>query len=228
MASACLIVTLIFTFTSCSHLESLSFEKKISLDEGLAALCLNSEGAGRISYGGKKQVFQFESAHNRGEGSFELALNFAFHGEEYINLTHINSSGGARARGAMLEKIKQAWRKSKRAKDYRRLELFLKQWGNLISLAKLPSDHRDEVCKIKEGASECRYRGVDYRFFINLNREINISWLIEPEVYAKVQGKKYNLEKGYFERLNLIFKAEGRFGTTSDSFSLTLLLESCD
>ncbi len=170
-------------FHGCAHTsKSLSSEE---LSEEFKAVCLSGNGKGRITYMDEKFNFRFESLLQEEMGTWELALFFAFHGEEYFKL---HWKEPVTAEGQV---IPQA--------DPKMIKRFL---NNLAAIIKFLTNNTSQ-CRYSENSAECIIgeEKLLFNWDISSNLKLTLITSEQEKMILTAKSKRIN----FYRQLNYEF-----------------------
>jgi hypothetical protein len=142
-------------------------------------ICLNSDGSGRITLADESFRFSYESLLEKKENRFAMALNFAFFGEEFMELRWEDDEVSLNSELEM--KILQ----NSSQTDAAKLHQFMELWSELLK----------DIIELQEGMKD--------DLFFKWKVEGNQLKAVFNSNQVKTQAEFYNAKNDVFSRMVL-------------------------
>ena len=203
---------------SCSKFSSKrSSSDKLTpeITKSLKNICFDSTGKGRVNVGKEKYLFHYQSQFVDGGKKWGLAIRLPLFGEEVLFIDQ--TSLPPKLSGNFYHRIRGSFAKNPWGIEKVAAQDFFDQMGVIVRLAK----EGNQFCE--ENPGQCGKKNGGPRFLVN--EEI---LQISTEVNGKyiVRMKNWNLEDGYYHRMNWSLLSKNMSSSTP-LMSWDLFVKSC-
>lgn len=167
---------ILFIFSSCASLD----KTDASVESAVSKICLDGDGRGRINVQSNKYLFEFEAQKSqtlKAEQEWEIAMDFALHGGEFLKYTWLKNSW--KVSGSFIAGLKSFMQSSHKQLEQSEIDQILAGAGEVFRLV---------IESKKTGAKslECLQKGVCTIPHGFVKEKTLIKWMLTEEGVSAV------------------------------------------